>query len=51
MQCDPADNQQHIDYEKIKSQLPKDDLADAQTVLDEVTIDEQTPEGNLTVTT
>lgn len=34
-----------IDYNKIKSKLPTDDLGDAQTVLNGVTVDEQTTEG------
>ena len=40
-----------IDYEEIKSKLPKDDLVDAQTALNEVTTDEQPTEGNSAIAT
>ena len=40
-----------IDYEEIKSKLPKDDLVDAQTALNEVNVNEPQAEGNTSVTT
>ena len=40
-----------IDYEEIKSKLPKDDLTDAQVALDGVIVDEQTTETGSSVTT
>ena len=39
-----------LDYEGIKSKLPKDDMAEAQTVLNGVNVDERTAEGNSSVT-
>ena len=39
-----------LDYEDIKSKLPKDDIAEAQTVLNGVNVDEQTAKGNSSVT-
>lgn len=38
-----------IDYDEIKSKLPSDEMADAQTALNEVTTDEQAAEGNFTI--
>ena len=40
-----------LDYEDIKDKLPKDDLADAQSVLNGVNANEQQTEGNTSVTT
>lgn len=40
-----------IDYEQIKSKLPTDDFAEAQTALNEVTTDEQSAERNSSITT
>ena len=46
--CDALD----IDYEKIKSKLPKDELAEAQNALNNVVVDdEQQTEGSPTITT
>lgn len=44
--CDVLD----IDYEEIKNKLPMDDLNDAQTALNGVTVNESATEGNFTVT-
>lgn len=46
--CDALD----IDYEEIKSKLPKDELAEAQNALDNVVVDdEQQTKGSPTITT
>ena len=39
-----------IDYDDIKDKIPTDELNDAQTVLNGVIVDEQTTEGNSTIT-